>query len=344
MRTLPCWQCFLDCWTAGGSELWALGSELWALGSELWALSSELWALDSGELWALYSIHELWALSSELWWASSLTVFHLAVQKWCIPALFTYIPSLSQHVLACISMCAFILHSSTACVHFNYFRALFACIFIGISVYRTQYSGLSEKCLNVVGMHAHSAGTRQELCASLLCSSTASRGKVPKISTLCLHFYCFLLTILFSFSITFPLCIAFPYAFPMIVKPPSHIRMIKNLNPLQQPKKWNLSTMLTATKQVKPFLLALSTCISAALDCSWTALGCCWGLSWHVSCLNRTKECHLPGSECHLPGSECHHGFRMPSSGGSAGLQRGRPAYTKHRSRSHKKGTSVGKF
>ena len=120
-------------------------------------------------------------------------------------------------------------------------------------------------------------------------------------------------------------------------KPPSHIRMIKNLNPLQQPKKWNLSTMLTATKQVKPFLLALATCISAALDCSWTALGCCWGLSWHVSCLNRTKECHLPGSEC-------HHGFRMPSSGGSAGLQRGRPAYTKHRSRSHKEGTSVGKF
>ena len=50
----------------------------------------------------------------------------------------------------------------------------------------------------------------------------------------------------------FPLCIAFPYAFPMIVKPPSHIRMIKNLNPLQQPKKWNLSTMLTATKEVKP--------------------------------------------------------------------------------------------
>ena len=127
-------------------------------------------------------------------------------------------------------LCASLLYSSTAYVHFNYFRALFA-------VYRTQYSGLSEKCLNVVGMHAHSAGTRQELCASLLCSSTASRGKVPKISTLCLHFYCFLLTILFSFSITFPLCIAFPYAFPMIVKPPSHIRMIKNLNPLQQPKK-----------------------------------------------------------------------------------------------------------
>ena len=185
MRTLPCWQCFLDCWTAGGSELWALGSELWALGSELWALSSELWALDSGELWALYSIHELWALSSELWWASSLTVFHLAVQKWCIPALFTYIPSLSQHVLACISLCAFLRYSSTACVHFHRFRAFFACIFIGISVYRTQYSGLSEKCLNAVGMHAHSAGTRQgcaqeTLCAFLLCSSTV-----------CVHSYYF---------------------------------------------------------------------------------------------------------------------------------------------------------
>jgi len=81
----------------------------------------------------------------------------------------------------------------------------------------------------------------RDLCAFLLCSSTAARGKVPKISFSayysCLHFYCFLLTILFSFSITFPLCIAFPYAFPMIVKPPSHIRMIKNLNPLQQPKK-----------------------------------------------------------------------------------------------------------
>ena len=51
-------------------------------------------------------------------------------------------------------LCASLLYSSTAYVHFNYFRALFA-------VYRTQYSGLSEQCLNVVGMHAHSAGTRQ---------------------------------------------------------------------------------------------------------------------------------------------------------------------------------------
>ena len=231
MRTLPCWQCFLDCWTAGGSELWALGSELWALGSELWALSSELWALDSGELWALYSIHELWALSSELWWASSLTVFHLAVQKWCIPALFTYIPSLSQHVLACISLCAFLRYSSTACVHFNYFEALFACIVIGISVYRTQYSGLSEKCLNAVGMHAHSAGTRQGcaqeplvriytvfqhcLRAFLLLSNTLSRI----FYCILLHFYSIPITFPLHFyyiSIIFPLhflCITFPLHF-----------------------------------------------------------------------------------------------------------------------------------
>ena len=124
---------------------------------------------------------------------SDAILFHLAVQKWCIPALFTYIPSLSQHVLACISMCAFILHSSTACVHFNYFRALFACIFIGISVYRTQYSGLSEKCLNVVGMHAHSAGTRQGSVRIPTVFQHCLRAFLLLSNTLCVHFYCFLL-------------------------------------------------------------------------------------------------------------------------------------------------------
>ena len=147
------------------------------------------------------------------------------------------------------------------------------------------------------------------LCAFLLDSSTASRGTMLESSNLCVHFYVFLLCIsivflLFSayypllFQHYFPLCIAFHYAFPMIVKPPSHIRMIKNLNPLQQPKKWNLSTMLTATKQVKPFLLALATCISAALDCSGLLLG-------------TVEACFLLESDQRMPSS----GFRMPSSG-----------------------------
>ena len=180
-------------WTAGLLE--ALSSELWALSSGLWVLSSELWTLESSELCIVFMSSELWALSSgELLlllystWQSKSGVFQHCLR--------TFLVCLSTFLHA--FLCAFILHSSTACVHFNYFRALFACIFIGISVYRTQYSGLSEKCLNAVGMHAHSAGTRQGCAQEPLVRiytvfQHCLRAFLLLSNTLCVHFYCFLL-------------------------------------------------------------------------------------------------------------------------------------------------------
>ena len=116
-------------------------------------------------------------------WQSKSGVFQHCLRTFLV-CLSTFLHAF-QHCL----LCAFILHSSTACVHFNYFRALFACI----SVYRTQYSGLSEKCLNAVGMHAHSAGTRQGSVRIPTVFQHCLRAFLLLSNTLCVHFYCFLL-------------------------------------------------------------------------------------------------------------------------------------------------------
>ena len=125
---------FLDCWRLSGllEAFWTASGLLEAF----WRTSGLLEALwrTSGLLEAFWTA----GLLLDCWKLCSPTVFLLAVQKWCIPALFTYIPSLSQHVLACIPallavrvytafqhcLRAFQLLSSTLCVHFNYFRAL----------------------------------------------------------------------------------------------------------------------------------------------------------------------------------------------------------------------------
>ena len=115
------------------------------------------------------------------------------------------------------------------------------------------------------------------------------------------------------------------------------------------------SKPITATKEVKPFYYAYSNqtsetfsvsigyvhfcCSGLLLDCSGLLLGTV------VACFLLESDQRMPSSGFRMPSSgfRMPSRFRMPSSGGSAGLQRGRPADTKHRSRSHKKGTSVGK-
>ena len=72
-------------------------------------------------------------------------------------------------------LCAFLLCSSTVGVHFYYVQAFSVC-----SSFHSQHFSL---------------------CAFLLYSSTASRGKVPNVSTLCLHVYAYFYCITIVFCL-----------------------------------------------------------------------------------------------------------------------------------------------
>ena len=87
-------------------------------------------------------------------------------------------------------LCAFLLCSSTVGVHFYYVQAFSVC-----SSFNSQHFSL---------------------CAFLRYSSTAPRGKVPNVSTLCLHVYAYFYCIsIVSCLLFYCISIVF-YAFPLL--------------------------------------------------------------------------------------------------------------------------------
>ena len=119
----------LDCWRLSGllEAFWTASGLLEAFWRTSGLLEAFWRALESSELCIV--------LFSELWWASSLTVFHLAVQKWCIPALFTYIPSLSQHVFCARLYC---IPALLACISTTFEHSLHASQYIELSILGCQ--------------------------------------------------------------------------------------------------------------------------------------------------------------------------------------------------------------
>ena len=176
-------------------------------------------------------------------------------------------------------------------------------------------------------MHAHSAGTRQgcaqeSLCAFLLCSSTASRGKVPKMSTLCLHFYVFLLCIsivFLLFSAYYPLLFQHYFSIMHCIS----LCISNDCEASQSHPYDQKSKPITATKEVKPFYYAYSNQTSETFSVSigyvhfccsgllWAAAGDCRGmfLAWigPKNAIFRVQNAifrvqnAITGSECHLP-------------------------------------------
>ena len=145
----------------------------------------------------------------------------------------------------------------------------------------------------------------RELCASLLCSSTASRGKVPKISTLCLHFYVFLL-----FSAYYPLLFQHYFSIMHCIS----LCISNDCEASQSHPYDQKSKPITATKEVKPFYYAYSNQTSETFSVSIVYLHfCCSGLLLDCSglLLGTVVACFLLESDQRMPSS----GFRMPSSG-----------------------------
>ena len=117
------------------------------------------------------------------WLAAWLSVF-VWLAKVCIPAL-----------LACISTSISVLPQHFPCAHFCLIPALPHAekYPLGVHFYCISISNfLAFLAFPTVFRHCRTRKTiafLMRLCAFLPYSSTASRGKVPKISTLCVYFY-----------------------------------------------------------------------------------------------------------------------------------------------------------
>ena len=166
--------------------------------------------------------------------------------------------------------------------------------------------------------------------------------RLPHYACISMHFYVFLLQLWMSlcinrttqsslFSAYYPLLFQHYFSIMHCIS----LCISNDCEASQSHPYDQKSKPITATKEVKPFYYAYSNQTSETFSVSIVYLHfCCSGLLLDCSglLLGTVVACFLLESD-----------QRMPSSGGSAGLQRGRPADTKHRSRSHKKGTSVGK-